>query len=75
MQYRFTLAKSRDYLGAEPEVGSSISDFTIKSKIKRLGNSLWVMVPKEVVEKEGLKEGEEVEISVRRLSDVWKIPL
>ncbi len=29
-----------------------------------------VMLPKKVVEKEGLKEGEEVEISVRKVSGV-----
>ena len=41
-----------------------------KSKIKRWGNSFGVLVPKEIVEKEGLKEGEEVEISVRKVSDI-----
>ena len=37
-----------------------------KSKLKRWGNSFGVVVPKDIVEKEGLKEGEEVEISVRK---------
>jgi antitoxin component of MazEF toxin-antitoxin module len=41
-----------------------------KSKLKRWGNSFGVVVPKEIVEKEGLKEGEEVEISVRKASDI-----
>jgi antitoxin component of MazEF toxin-antitoxin module len=41
-----------------------------KSKLKRWGNSYGVVVPKEVVEKEGLKEGELVEISVRKAADV-----
>jgi antitoxin component of MazEF toxin-antitoxin module len=41
-----------------------------KSKLKRWGNSLGVIVPKEIVETEGLKEGEEVEISVRKVSDI-----
>lgn len=41
-----------------------------KSKVKRWGNSFGVLVPKEIVEKEGLKEGEEVEISVRKVSDI-----
>ncbi len=41
-----------------------------KAKLKRWGNSFGVMVPKEIVEKEGLKEGELVEISVRKASDI-----
>ena len=41
-----------------------------KSKLKRWGNSYGVVVPKEVVENEGLKEGELVEISVRKAADV-----
>ena len=30
-------------------------------------------MPKEIVEKEGLKEGEEVEISVRKASDIKQL--
>lgn len=41
-----------------------------KSKLKRWGNSLGVVIPKELVAKEGLTEGEEVEISVRKISDI-----
>ncbi|MDV3244423.1 MAG: AbrB/MazE/SpoVT family DNA-binding domain-containing protein [Nitrososphaerales archaeon] len=44
-----------------------------KSKLKRWGNSYGVVVPKEIVEKEGLKEGELVEISVRRAVDVVRL--
>jgi len=44
-----------------------------KSKLKRWGNSFGVVVPKEIVEKEGLKEGEEVEISVRKASDIKQL--
>jgi len=44
-----------------------------KSKLKRWGNSYGVVVPKEIVEKEGLKEGELVEISVRRAADVRRL--
>ena len=40
-----------------------------RSKLKRWGNSFGVVVPKEVVEKEGLKEGEVVEISVRKATE------
>lgn len=41
-----------------------------RSKLKRWGNSYGVVVPREIVEKEGLKEGELVEISVRKAADV-----
>jgi len=44
-----------------------------KSKLKRWGNSFGVVVPKELVEKEGLKEGELVEVSVRRAADVRRL--
>ncbi len=41
-----------------------------RSKLKRWGNSFGVLIPKEMVEKEGLKEGEIVEISVRKESEI-----
>ena len=41
-----------------------------KSKVKRWGNSLGVVLPKTLVEEEGLREGEEVEVTVRKVSDV-----
>ncbi|MGI0078153.1 MAG: AbrB/MazE/SpoVT family DNA-binding domain-containing protein [Nitrososphaerales archaeon] len=41
-----------------------------KSKLKRWSNSYGIVVPKEIVEREGSKEGEEVEISVRKASDL-----
>jgi len=41
-----------------------------KSKVKRWGNSLGVVLPKTLVEEEGLREGEEVEVTVRKTSDV-----
>ena len=44
-----------------------------KSRLKRWGNSYGIVVPKEVVEKEGLKEGGIVEISVRRAVDVVRL--
>jgi antitoxin component of MazEF toxin-antitoxin module len=44
-----------------------------KSKLKRWGNSFGVVLPKDIVEKEGLREGEEVEISVRRASDIKRL--
>ncbi len=36
-----------------------------KVKLKAWGNSLGVIIPKEIVSQIGLKEGEEVEITVR----------
>ncbi len=44
-----------------------------KGKLKRWGNSFGIIVPKEVVEREGLKEGEEVEISLRKAYDVSRL--
>ncbi len=44
-----------------------------RSRIKRWGNSYGVLLPKKAVEEEGLKEGEEVEVSVRRINDVRKL--
>ena len=41
-----------------------------RSRLRRWGNSLGVIVPKELVRREGLREGEEVEIQVRRISDI-----
>jgi antitoxin component of MazEF toxin-antitoxin module len=40
-----------------------------KAKVKRWGNSLGVVLPKTLVDEEGLKEGEEVEVTVRKISD------
>jgi len=45
----------------------------VKARLRRWGNSYGVVLPKEVVEKEGLKEGDEVEISVRRVSDIRRL--
>lgn len=44
-----------------------------RSKLKRWGNSYGVVIPKEAVEREGLKEGELVEISLRRAADVSRL--
>jgi AbrB family looped-hinge helix DNA binding protein len=41
-----------------------------RAKLRKWGNSYGIVVPKEIAEKEGLKEGEEVEISVRKASDI-----
>ncbi len=44
-----------------------------KSKLKRWGNSYGVVIPKEIVDKEELKEGELVEVSVRKVTDVRRM--
>jgi antitoxin component of MazEF toxin-antitoxin module len=41
-----------------------------KAKVKCWGNSLGVVLPKTLVDQEELVEGEEVEIIVRKVSDV-----
>ncbi|MDG7012320.1 MAG: AbrB/MazE/SpoVT family DNA-binding domain-containing protein, partial [Nitrososphaerota archaeon] len=45
----------------------------LNAKLKRWGNSYGVVVPKEVVEKEGLREGEVVEVIVRKAIDVKRL--
>ena len=44
-----------------------------KAKIKCWGNSRGIVLPKALVEEEGLKEGEEVEVTVRKVSDVCSL--
>ncbi len=44
-----------------------------KSKLKKWGNSYGIVVPKEIVEKEGLREGELVEISVRKAAEIERL--
>lgn len=42
----------------------------VKTKIKCWGNSLGIVLPKNLVDEEDLTEGEEVEVTVRKVSDV-----
>ena len=42
----------------------------VKTKVRCWGNSLGVILPKALVDQEELTEGEEVEITVRKVSDV-----
>jgi len=44
-----------------------------KAKVKRWGNSLGIVLPKTRVEEEGLKEGKEVKVTVRKVSDVRSV--
>ena len=41
-----------------------------KTKVRCWGNSLGVVLPKALVDEEELKEGEEVEITVHKVSDM-----
>ena len=46
---------------------------SIKTKTKKWGNSLGIVIPSDVVEKENLKEGQTVEILIARpLKKVFK---
>ena len=42
-------------------------------RLKVWGNSLGVIIPKEIVNQIGLREGEEVEISVRPVTDIKRL--
>jgi antitoxin component of MazEF toxin-antitoxin module len=44
-----------------------------RSKLRQWGNSYGVVIPKDIIEKEGLKKGEDIEISVRRVSDIRRL--
>ena len=42
-------------------------------KLKAWGNSLGVIIPKNIVDQIGLRDGEEVEISVRPVTDIKRL--
>lgn len=45
-----------------------------RATVRRIGNSLGVVIPKEEAERQGLHEGDEVDLDVRKartLTDVW----
>ena len=44
----------------------------VKAKLRKWGNSYGVRIPKKMVEAEGLKEGEEVEVSVGKETNVLR---
>lgn len=48
---------------------------TFQAAPKKWGNSLGVIIPKDILEAEGVKEGEEIEISVikRKQSAIWEL--
>jgi len=39
----------------------------VKAHLRRWGNSLGIVIPKDVVIREGLKEGDELEVKIRRI--------
>lgn len=45
----------------------------MKAKVRKWGNSLGIVVPKEVAETEGLRAGDEVLAEIRKLSNVGEI--
>ena len=45
-----------------------------RATVRRIGNSLGVIIPKEEADRKGLHEGDEVDLDVRKattLADVW----
>ena len=47
-----------------------------KAKVRKVGTSLGVLIPKDVAEKQKIKEGEEIEVGLlkeRRLDEVLKL--
>ncbi len=44
-----------------------------KARLKKWGNSLGVVIPKEAAERNGLHAGEEVEIRVSKVSDITEL--
>ena len=47
-----------------------------KAKVRRVGTSLGVLIPKQIAKQERIKEGQEIELSLlkrRKLEEVWKL--
>jgi len=44
-----------------------------KARLKKWGNSLGLVIPKEAAEKDGLRAGEQVEVRVIRISDITRL--
>jgi antitoxin component of MazEF toxin-antitoxin module len=47
-----------------------------KAKVRKVGTSLGVLIPKELIKRENIKDGEEVEVSLlkqRKLEEVLKL--
>lgn len=48
---------------------------TFKAKVRNVGTSLGILIPKDVAEEERVKKGEEIEVSIlrRNMSNVMKL--
>ena len=47
-----------------------------KAKVRRVGTSLGILIPKQIAKQERIKEGQEIELSLlkrRKLEEVWKL--
>ena len=47
-----------------------------RAKVRRVGTSLGVLIPKQIAKQERIKEGQEIELSLlkrRKLEEVWKL--
>jgi antitoxin component of MazEF toxin-antitoxin module len=44
-----------------------------KAKVRRVGSSLGVLIPKETAEREKIKEGEEIEVSLLKRRNLAKL--
>jgi len=48
---------------------------TFRAKVRNVGTSLGVLIPKEIAEEEKVRKGEEIEVSImrRNVSDVMRL--
>jgi len=46
---------------------------SMRAKVRRWGNSLGIVIPKEVVEASGIRPGDEVSAEIRKISNVAEI--
>jgi antitoxin component of MazEF toxin-antitoxin module len=44
-----------------------------KAKVRRVGSSLGILIPKETADKENIKEGEEIEVSLLKRRNLAKL--
>jgi bifunctional DNA-binding transcriptional regulator/antitoxin component of YhaV-PrlF toxin-antitoxin module len=45
----------------------------MRTKVKKWGNSLGLIIPADIASKEGIKEGDEVEYQLKKSSDVKEL--
>ena len=44
-----------------------------KAKVRKVGTSLGVLIPKEIAQREKIKEGEEIEVGLLRARKVYEV--